>query len=670
MKECRRQLLDSIFGDLANGFLRATPLGEYAQMQQLFESWSAPAPLIPPRTPAYALEPLGIGTGLTESLSSYIIRLAEVHSVTVGDFVGRLLSEIPNPNGAIVTPAAPASRAGSHGFRACSYAINGTTERTARWVYALEAVTGRPDLRYLTLLSFRSALPRQVFRHYRAWCPACLEHWRAVGQTLYEPLAWASDLSSCCPLHKHPLCSTCHHCGCRLSPLGVISRIGYCQHCGGWLGQSVGDPEPAQDHAASRQKLWASEQISELLTTLPRVNPQTSRRYFRESLTVYLEKVVGGNIAALAEYVHCPRSILQNWLDGKAMPRLESQLRIAWALNVSISSFFIREVPIAVDIAAAKHAITVAGRRNVSPSRTSDQIRKVLRVALKDNAPTSLSDVARTLGYTTTERLYRADRKLCHRIAGRYRQSGGSHWWRRPGAARICDVSRLKEILQESLRSHEPASVHHIAARLGYPNDGYIQQKFPELCAAISRRIAGRRQVRLDEIRQTLEKALQEHPAPTLAELTRRLGCTTSSILRMHQPDLCNQLLARYRTSIDERRSGLRKAAESALDETPVPSLRSVCERLGITAWFMNQYFPDVRRRISEQHRRCSLAETARRRELLFEAVRNIATDVHSRGLYPSAARIAERIPGGLRCEWMILNTAVHQARKALGFSS
>ena len=83
----------------------------------------------------------------------------------------------------------------------------------------------------------------------------------------------------------------------------------------------------------------------------------------------------------------------------------------------------------------------------------------------------------------------------------------------------------------------------------------------------------------------------------------------------------------------------------------------------------MNKYFPDVRLRISEQHRRCSLAETARQRELLFDVVRDIAAEIHSLGLYPSAARIADRIPQGLRCEWMTLNAAVHQAQTALGIS-
>ncbi len=638
-------------------------------MQHLFESWSLSRPRVPPRTPVYALEPLGIGTAMTESLSSYLIRLADAHSVAVGDFVGRLLSEIPNPTGNIVTPATLASRAGSHGFRACGYAINGTTERTAKWVYALEAATGRPDLRYLTLLSLRAALPQRVFRRHRTWCPACLEHWRMIGQAIYEPLGWTFELSTCCTVHKRSLCNTCHHCGWRLSPIGVFSRIGFCQHCGGWLGRSIGDAEPAQDRTDIQWKLWASGQIGELLAMLRRMNPGTSRKYFRGNLIVYLEEVVNGNIGALAEYIHCPRSILQSWLDGGRMPRLDSLLRIAQALNVSVSSFFVRRVPTAIDIAAAKQATTIARRRNVSPSRHSFEIRKALQIALRDDVPISLSDVARRLGYTTTERLYQADRELSHRIAARYRQSGRSHWWRKPGATRICDVPRLTEILEQSLKSHEPVSVHHIAALLGYSNDGYLLQKFPKLCAAISKKVAEKRHARLDEMRRTLKKALGEHPAPTLAELSRRLGCTTSSTLRMHEPDLCNQLLVRYRKYIEERRYALRKAAESALEETPVPPLRSVCERLGITAWFMNQYFPDVRRRITEQHRRCSLAETARRREMLFEAVRQIAAEVHSRGLYPSAARIADRIPRGLRCEWMTLNAAVRQAQKALGIS-
>jgi hypothetical protein len=90
-------------------------------------------------------------------------------------------------------------------------------------------------------------------------------------------------------------------------------------------------------------------------------------------------------------------------------------------------------------IAAAMEAIALAGSRGVSPSRNASEIRLALLATLKEALPRSLSDVARSLGYKDTERLYQADRKLCHDIAAGYRESGQSHWWKRPGAVRICD---------------------------------------------------------------------------------------------------------------------------------------------------------------------------------------------------------------------------------------
>jgi len=98
-------------------------------MQQPFESWSLSSPPVPPRSQLYSLQPVGVGSGMVESLTGYVARLAEAHSVSVGDLVGRLLSDLANPKGGIVTSAAKAARVGGHGFRACSYAI--TALRTA-----------------------------------------------------------------------------------------------------------------------------------------------------------------------------------------------------------------------------------------------------------------------------------------------------------------------------------------------------------------------------------------------------------------------------------------------------------------------------------------------------------------------------------------------------------
>jgi AraC-like DNA-binding protein len=292
-----------------------------------------------------------------------------------------------------------------------------------------------------------------------------------------------------------------------------------------------------------------------------------------------------------------------------------------------------------------------------------------LLTALDEAVPSSLSEVARRLGYKDTERLYQADRKLCHMIAARYRQSGRSHWWRKPGAARICDAARLKEILERSLKSNRPTSVHRIAASLGYSNDGYVHRKYPELCREIGEKIALVKRARPDNIRSILEKALDEHPAPTLKDLSRRLRYSSSTVLRAHEPELCDQLAARHTTHVIKRRADLERIAIAALGETPVPSVRDLCKRLGITVWFMNRYFPVVRRLVAEQHRYCVSVETRRRRERLYRDVRSIAADLRSQNLYPSANRIVEHLTEGSCREWKALALAIREAHNALGIS-
>src|SRR5437763_13323631 len=99
-------------------------------------------------------------------------------------------------------------------------------------------------------------------------------------------------------------------------------------------------------------------------------------------------------------------------------------------------------------------------------------------------------------------------------------------------------------------------------------------------------------------------------------------------------------------------RADLERRAAAALSESPAPSLRDVCKRLGITVFFMNKYFPAVRQAIAEQHRRCASSTTAQRRERLFLDVRKIAADLQGRGFYPSVNKIVEGLPAGSCSEW------------------
>ena len=632
------------------------------QVQTLFDSWTPSSCPLPPRSQLYALEPIGVGTAWVESLSGYVARLAEAHSVSVGDLVGRVLSDVPNPKGAVIPPAARAGKRGGHGFRVCSYTLNGVTDKATTWVHALETATSRRHLRCLTLLPLRPALPDHLFHRHRAWCSLCYKQWRLNGQPIYEPLLWAIKASSHCPVHQRPLSHTCPYCRRRLNPLGVFSRPGYCERCARWLGATHVDSD--QSPPGEEDQIWPCTQVGTLLAILPLVDPMAARESLRRSLNVYLEEIAGGNVLALAEYVRCPHSMLHTWLAGAALPRLENLLRIARYLKVPISSFYAPLGPTPTNIAAAKQSVAIRGKRSVSPSRHAIEIRRALLAAFDDAVPLSVTEIARRLGYTTTYSLYEVDRAICYKITARYRQSGGRHWWKKPGAPRVCETL-LKEILEQSLSSREPTSVHQIAALLEHPNSGYIQQKFPELCAAIGK-IVQAKQDRLQSIRRTLRNALHKHPPPTLTDLSHRLGYSHSAILRRHEPALCDQLMAQYRVYIAKRRSGLEKEAMAALRETPAPSLRAVCRRLDVTVPFMNKHFPAGARMIIEQHRRFVSAQTAHRRERLFHNIHAIAAELQSRGMYPSVEKVVERLPERSRCDWKTISSAVREARNVL----
>lgn len=613
---------------------------------------------------------MGIGTELVEGLTGYVARLADAHSVSTGDLVGRVLGDLAHPKDAIVTAAAKAVRVGGHGFRARNYAPNGVSETAANWVHALEAATGRHDLRYLTLLPLRYMVPDGLFRRRRAWCALCFEQWRSAGQIVYEPLIWSIKMSAICQLHARPLDHTCCHCSRTLSPLGVFSRPGFCERCDGWLGLAdtkgrwpPGTPEEEGHNA------WSAMQVGDLLRMLPLIDPLGARAALRISLAALLDQLTTGNVVALAEYIHRPPSILSNWLDGTTVPTFENLLQTCRFLNVPITSLVASSGPSPANVDAAKEAIARAGSRGVSLCQKKSVIRQSLEKALHDTVPRSLSDVARGMGYADTERLYQADRNLCHKIAARYRRSGQSHWWKRPGAKRICETQRIKELLEQSLESAEPVSVHRIAADLGYSNEGYIRAKFPALCVAISKRVSQMKRLRSQIIRRTLEGALHESPAPTLVELSRRLGYSNSSVLRAHESDLCDRLARRRRDQVRKYRSDLKRAAKAALNETPIPSVRDLCRRLGVTAWFMGKYFPSVGHMISEKRRGIASKNTKRRREKLFRDTYTIAAKLHKRGEYPSINRIRAELPVGSCTEWKTLSLAIHAARQALSIS-
>jgi hypothetical protein len=183
-------------------------------MPHALETWDLAIEPSAERSRLYSLPPIGIGTAFVESLSGYVERLADAHAVSVGSLAGKEISRLMQPD---ITLAL------------VSYAINGVGGSAKRWVQALETLTSRLDLRYLTLLPFERLFPQPLLFHRdRTWCPSCYEMMMSQGGPVYEQLLWSLKLVEVCPRHHCFLTNTCPHCLKPMRPLTAVSRPGFC----------------------------------------------------------------------------------------------------------------------------------------------------------------------------------------------------------------------------------------------------------------------------------------------------------------------------------------------------------------------------------------------------------------------------------------------------------
>ena len=167
-----------------------------------WELWDSEKPIIPPSSSLHHLEAVGIGTPYVESLTSYIARLAESHSVLPSVLISKKIAPYLKK---VFVKSLSSRRLRALFDRA--RALNGTGDIAMDFVQALETLTLRSDLCFLTLLNCASILsPRGLFRGYKAWCPACYQKWRLSGQVVYEPLLWAIETVKVCLQHHQPLC--------------------------------------------------------------------------------------------------------------------------------------------------------------------------------------------------------------------------------------------------------------------------------------------------------------------------------------------------------------------------------------------------------------------------------------------------------------------------------
>lgn len=221
---------------IVSGFPRECAM-QLDQQEKEFESWDLSEPAVPPRSKCFHLQPMGFGTGYVECLTSYFSRLAVEHSVSAGALTHRIM--IPRNAGKRNMFSCAVSCRVSR-LRCPTSGINSLGSMAARFASVVEELTGRSDLHYLTMLTWRELLPPQLLtRGMGAWCPHCINEWRETGRSVYIPLLWTLEIVKHCPLHQSPLQLMCPHCKAPQPFIAQLSPNGFCARCKRWLGKAV-----------------------------------------------------------------------------------------------------------------------------------------------------------------------------------------------------------------------------------------------------------------------------------------------------------------------------------------------------------------------------------------------------------------------------------------------
>ena len=279
-----------------------------------------------------------------------------------------------------------------------------------------------------------------------------------------------------------------------------------------------------EDTSVTASEHWESRAAGGLLAMAPQVGhqPAALRMAFRMNVDVFVRHLFNGNGAEVAKFIGCTATSAYNWRNGKTTPRIDQLLQLSERLRIPIAAFLLSGAGTGtVDWKTIKPDATDYATPAIL-HRHRAKMRQTLRMVLSERPAPSLSEVARRLGYRGTEGLRRISSALCKRTTDNYQKSfqAEPHGPRR----RICGRKEIEAALKAALTKKEPESVPRIAQRLGYAGSAPLFGSLPDLCRAISLKIARRKTIRIRAMGRIVQSAIRQNPPLLCARWLFSLG--------------------------------------------------------------------------------------------------------------------------------------------------
>ncbi|MGC2236910.1 MAG: TniQ family protein [Pyrinomonadaceae bacterium] len=342
----------------------------------------------------YSLSPIGLGTPMVESLSSYIIRLAEAHCVTVGVLIAQEISPLLRKK--YLTPAR-SRKVNSGSMLGVIRSIESTGETAVAWTQALGKLTFRPNLHLLTMLPFKQLFStRNLLRDKRVWCPSCFEALKINKEITYESLLWRLEAVIFCPVHKVRLERICNNCHKEKQPILASSvRAGFCYYCKQWLGYL----ETPRDWSDENVQISISKSISRVLAESQDITSLQMKRNIATNIDVCINHFADGKISRFVRLINTSPRIINNWRNRTNLFRLDLLAQICLKLTLPFEQLVMSNI-INPNILKKRDFSPLPRKSHGKRVIDLTAMRQLLEVAIekKSNVP-SLKQLAENFGH-------------------------------------------------------------------------------------------------------------------------------------------------------------------------------------------------------------------------------------------------------------------------------
>jgi len=626
-----------------------------------------PVPAIPVRNRLYSPEPIGIGTAQVESLTSYMCRLAESHCLSAGSMFLRMGGSAARLLIAHLTDFKTShSRCRSLGN---DHSLNGFGTAAEEWVEALGLLTGRMSLSLLTLLPLRGVVAgNHLLRARQAWCPCCFAHDRRQQIVEHNRLIWSFQIQSRCLVHEVPLSEKCPSCGKTQSYLTSFSLPGYCAFCAEWLGNNEETGDQHQIECPGDN--FNGEFISGLLENYGNLSQRTGLNLhfagiLQSNLQKCIERLMENTPAWLARAADVDQKLLRSWsFEAGYAFSIGSLLRIASFLGFSANLLVGREITDA-ELLVAKSKIDLRKLMSTLHRSRKDVVNQLIEASRSEERP-SLKQVGERIGYKFTERLRSVDADLCVLISKRHAEMRRAMNLPRRNKRKWAD-DEIRAVLERALASAYPATIASIARELGYQQSARLYRTFRDLCEAILTKRRDHELMVQHQSRKLLEDAIKTDPPPSIDEIRIIVGEHTFKQLLSTEQELTRQL----RTVQQEiKKQEMRAALERALSEIPPPTFCDVCKKLGVNYKLPMAWFPELSRAVVNRAKVHRSEEKARRLAKMEEEVLLATKKLRDAGIAPLQKSILPMISSAKAVGFVEVSRAVAHARKVLELPS